>query len=185
VGGGLDDPLNDLRRNSLALGVALRRRVPDWSPEAAVLKGRVDAILAATLDYEEISRRSLGSGWDNLTSAQQREFLETFSALTNQTFVAAMTRPDVHLRFDSETVMGQLASVEVTAWDSKLTPDYEQHIEYLLTEKRGRWLIYDVLVDHVSLVEGYRDQFARLMRRGGFSEIIDRMRRKQELAGRY
>lgn len=185
VGGGVDDPLNDLRRNSLALGVALRRRVPDWSPESDVLKGRVDAILAATLDYEEIARRSLGTDWNRLTSAQRREFLERFSALTNQTFVTAMTRPEVHLRFDSETVMGPLASVVVTAWSSKLTPNDEQHMEYRLAKKGDCWRVYDVLVDHVSLVEGYRDQFARLMRRGGFPEIIVRMRRKQELAGRY
>lgn len=81
--------------------------------------------------------------------------------------------------------MGELATVVVTAWDSKLTPDNERQMEYRLAKKRDRWLVYDVLVDHVSLVEGYRDQFARLMRRGGFPEIIDRMRRKQELAGRY
>jgi ABC-type transporter MlaC component len=39
-------------------------------------------------------------------------------------------------------------------------------------------------VDGVSLVDSYHDQFARLMRRGGFAALIDRMQRKLEDSSR-
>jgi ABC-type transporter MlaC component len=39
-------------------------------------------------------------------------------------------------------------------------------------------------VDRVSLVEGYHDQFARLLRRGGFAELIARMQHKLEVFSR-
>jgi phospholipid transport system substrate-binding protein len=178
-------PLDELRRTYLALQAALRRRAPDWSPEADALKFRVDSTLAATLDYEEIARRALDPQWDRLTDVQRRQFLRMFSALTNQAFVAAMTRPDVHLRFDSELVTGPVASVVVTAWAFKPASDADERIEYRLAKKMGRWLIYDVLIDRVSLVDGYRDQFARLMTRGGFPEIVARMQHKLEVARAY
>lgn len=179
------DPWDELRRTDSALEAVLRRRVPDWSPEADAVRGRVDSILAGTLDYEEIARRALDAQWNKLTSLEQREFLQTFAALTNHAFVSAVTRPDVHFRLDSEMVNGPIAIVRVTAWLAKPAPETEQQLEYRLTQKRDRWLVYDVLVDHVSLVDAYHDQFARLMRRGGFGELMGRMQQKLEASGRY
>jgi phospholipid transport system substrate-binding protein len=149
------------------------------------VKERVDGILEQTLDHEEIARRALGTDWDRLTSAQKRAFLTSFTALTNQAFVSALTRPDVHLRFDSETVIGPVASVVVTAWASKRVPETVQRIDYRMARRGDRWLITDVLVDGVSLADGYHDQFARLMRRGGFAEVMGRMRHKLEVSGGY
>ena len=183
-GTALDDPLACLRRTSQTLGDVLRRRVPDWSPEAEASKGRVDALLAGMLDYEEIARRALNAEWDSLTGAQRREFLGAFRALTNRAFVAAMNRPDVHLKFDSETVKGPVASVLATAWAAEPSANAEEHMEYRLARKRDRWLVCDVLVDGVSLVDGYRDQFARIMHRGGFGEIMERMHHKLEASQR-
>jgi phospholipid transport system substrate-binding protein len=145
----------------------------------------VDALLAGMLDYEEIGRRALSAEWERLTGAQRREFLGTLSALTNRAFVAAMNRPEVRLKFDSETVHGQLASVLATAWAAKPKENGEEHMEYRLAKKGDRWLVCDVLVDGVSLVEGYRDQFARIIHRGGFPELIQRMHHKLESSQRY
>lgn len=179
------DPWNELKRTDSELESILRRRVPDWSPEAEIVRGRVDSILAGTLDYQEIARRALDAEWSRLTGAEQRDFLRTFSALTNHAFVSALTRPETHFRLDSETVNGPTATVRVTAWLAKPGPEAEQRIEYRFTQNHDRWLICDVLVDQVSLVDAYRDQFARLMRRGGFGELLGRMQHKLEACGQY
>jgi len=179
------DPLNELQRTILTIEALVRRRVPDWSPEADAVKWQVDSILAGVLDYEQIGRSALGTDWDQLTNPQHRAFLQAFSALTNRAFVSALTRSDIHLRFVSETMMGEKASVMVTAGVSRPTLGAEQQIEYRLARKQGRWLIYDVLVDGVGLVDGYHAQFVRLIRRDGPAELIDRMQRKLEVSGRY
>lgn len=179
------DPWDELRRTDSAIEAGLRRRVPEWSPEADAVRGRVDAILAGTIDYEQIARGALEAEWNKLSSAERHQFLQTFSALTNHAFVSAVTRPDVHFRLDSEMVNGPTATVQVTAWVSTPTPEAEQRIEYRFTRKRDHWLIYDVLVDRVSLVDSYHDQFARLMRRGGFAELMERMQHKLDVSARY
>jgi phospholipid transport system substrate-binding protein len=179
------DPLNELQRTVLAIEALVRRRVPDWSPEADAVKWQVDSILAGVLDHEQIGRSALGTDWDQLTNPQHGAFLQAFSALTDHAFVSALTRSDVRLRFVSETVVGGKAIVMVTAGVYRPTEEAEQQIEYRLVRKQGRWLIYDVLVDGVGLVDGYHAEFARLIRREGPAELIDRMQRKLEVAGRY
>jgi phospholipid transport system substrate-binding protein len=178
------DPLEELRRTDVTLEAVVRRRFPEWSPEADVARMRVQSILAGILDYERIARGALGPDWGRLDDAQRRAFLGRFSALTNQAFIGALTRWDARVRFDSETIFGPTASVLVTASEGGGGARPSERIEYRLGLKGTRWLVFDVLVDGVSLVEGYRIQFASLMRRGGFEEIMARMQRKLDESSR-
>jgi phospholipid transport system substrate-binding protein len=175
------DPLRSLQCSEEMLQASLRRRVPDWSPEADVVKERVSAILAGMLDYDGLSRRALGPDWETLTEAQRLAFVHRFSALTNQSFTEALGRSDVRLRFDSETVIGPVAGVIVTA----LGPGSEERtFDYRMARNHGRWLIYDVLANRESLVGGNRVEFSRLLRRSGFNELIARMDRRLAHPGR-
>jgi len=173
------DPLGQLRRADATIEAALRRRVPDWSPEAEMARARVNAVLQGMLDNERIARIALGGDWDGLTDGQRATFVRKLGALTEDSFVSALTRWAAHLRFDSETVNGARASVMVTAIPAGRAADAGgRRLEYLLCADTGRWLVYDVVVDGVSLVDGYRDQFTRMMRRGGFEEVMARLDRK-------
>jgi phospholipid transport system substrate-binding protein len=52
----------------------------------------------------------------------------------------------------------------------------ESALEYRLLETDGRWAVYDVTVDGVSLVLSYRSQFNSILRTSRFAELLDRMR---------
>jgi len=179
------DPLDQLRATNATVAEVVRRRVPDWSPEADAIRWRLDAVLSETLDHEGIARRAMGDNWDKLTDAQRRTFLQTFSALIDRAFVSALTRPDVRQSFDSETVLGPTASVMLTAGPTGTDASSAQKIEYRLTKKCGRWLICDVVVDSVSLIDDYRSQFARLLKRSGPNDLIARLQRKLDASARY
>jgi phospholipid transport system substrate-binding protein len=43
-----------------------------------------------------------------------------------------------------------------------------------------RWRVYDVLIEHVSLVGNYRSQFNRIIVQSGYPELIQRLKTKQE-----
>jgi phospholipid transport system substrate-binding protein len=182
---GPPDPLNQLEHAERAVEDLLERKVPDWSPEADAIEWEVDAILAGLWDYEQIARGSLGADWDRLTADQRSAFVKALSGLTNRAFVSAIGRSDLQLRFGSETVLGPRASVMVTATTSARTTQGDQQIEYRLAQKQGRWLIYDVVVGGVGLVDSYRAQFARVIQRGGIAALIDRLERKLKVSRRY
>ena len=172
------DPLDDVRRADRAIVATIRLRVPDWSPEADLRRGRIDHLLSDIVDYEAIAHRALGAAWEPLSARQRAEFMRLFTALTNQTFVATLARPELRLRYESETIAGASASVFLSAVLDRPAGEVVQHLEYRLQRRADRWLIQDVLVDHASLVDGYRDQFAHVLRSGGFDELLQRMKRK-------
>jgi phospholipid transport system substrate-binding protein len=170
--------LEDLRRKEQTLETLLRRRVPDWSPEADVTRERVAGILARMLDYEGIARQAMGPDWSKLTDGQRRAFLDRFTALTNRAFIAALSRPNVHLRFDAETLSDAQATITVTTVDASRVPEIDEPAEYRLARKRDHWLIFDVVSDGQSLIDGYHAEFAQMMRRGGFDEVLSRLDRR-------
>jgi phospholipid transport system substrate-binding protein len=178
---GAIDPLTELRESDLALSSALRRHVPDWSPEAPAHAAHIDQLLQDILDYEAIARQALGSRWDALSAAQRSAFLSLFSPLTNRALLSAVERR-VSVSYESESISGAEATVIVTPRYADDAARSVTEIEYKLAEHCGRWRIHDVSVDGVSLVDGYHAQFERLFRRGSFDDLLAVMKRKLDRA---
>jgi phospholipid transport system substrate-binding protein len=49
-------------------------------------------------------------------------------------------------------------------------------------EKAGAWLVYDIVVDGISLMNSYRGQFARVLRDESYETLVERMREKANLS---
>jgi phospholipid transport system substrate-binding protein len=182
---GPGDPLLKLRRTDAAIRAAVGWRIPDWSPEAAVRQARIDGLLAELLDYDEISRRTLQSTWPALSPADRRAFVETFSALAGHAFLASLTRDGTRQRYESESVAGGQASVLAKEETPGGAPGPAKQIEFKLALARQRWLVTDVIVDGTSLVECYRDQFSRLLKREGLHGLIARMQSRLASGGSF
>src|SRR5437762_12574397 len=51
-------------------------------------------------------------------------------------------------------------------------------VEYRMYERRGRWLVRDVVVDGISTIDNYRAQFRRVLRQGSYAALIAQLRTK-------
>ena len=47
-------------------------------------------------------------------------------------------------------------------------------------KKADRWLVYDVIIEGVSLVSNYRTQFNKIIQTSSFQELVKKMKSKQE-----
>ena len=52
------------------------------------------------------------------------------------------------------------------------------HMNYRLIEKSGNWMVYDVVIEGVSLVSNYRSRFGQVIRQNSFAELLKRMKTK-------
>ena len=51
-------------------------------------------------------------------------------------------------------------------------------IEYRLYRADGRWSVYDIYVEGISLVGSYKAQFNRIIQRGSFADLLKQLRLK-------
>jgi phospholipid transport system substrate-binding protein len=177
------DPAAKLRRTDAALRTLLRRQVPDWSPEASAQRLEAGRLLENLLDTEEMARQTLDQRWEALLPGQRAEFVQTLGELAHQAFLSSLVaRRGKEVRYEAASVEGTDARVpaELTAFREGGNGRYHTRLEYRLARKNGQWLVYDVVVDGVSLVASYRAEFARFLKHRPFDALLSRMKRKLE-----
>ena len=59
----------------------------------------------------------------------------------------------------------------------------EVPIEYRMLRKGERWLVYDVVIEGVSLVANYRTQFNKIIQTSSFQDLVKKMKTRQEELG--
>ena len=136
------------------------------------------AVLQERFDFTEMAKRSLGPEWQRRTPEERVEFVRLFTDLLERAYLT--TIEDVkEVRIIDEHIDGNYAEVETRLLDNK---GVEFTVVYRLHRAGGDWKVYDVVVDHVSLVANYRTQFNRVLARHSYKELIRRMKAKAELA---
>ena len=141
----------------------------------------IKEIIRERFDFGETARRSLGPEWQRRTPEERKEFVKLFIDFLERAYIS--TIEDVEsVRDLREKVDGSYAEVKTKVVDKK---GLEFSVDYRLHNVNGDWKVYDVVVENVSLVNNYRDQFNRILTRYSYAELIRRMKAKQfEDAGR-
>jgi phospholipid transport system substrate-binding protein len=140
---------------------------------AAVRKVAIEAF-----DVQETARRALGRHWQARTPAEREEFVQLFADLLERTYIAKI---DLYggerLKFTDERVDGDTAVVRARVLTRQGT---EVPVEGRMHRKSDRWLIYDVVIENISLIANYRSQFDRIIRSSSYAELVNRLRKHGE-----
>ena len=134
------------------------------------------------LDFNETAKRSLGRHWLARTPAERDEFVQVFTDLLERSYIS---RVELYggekIQYVGDTIEdGEQAKV-LTKLVTK--GGGEIPIEYRMHKKADRWLVYDVIIEGVSLVSNYRTQFNKIIQTSSFQELVKKMKSKQEELG--
>jgi phospholipid transport system substrate-binding protein len=131
--------------------------------------------ISTQFDFEEMARRSLGFHWRERSPQEQKEFVDLFSHLLHKSYVGKLAQyTDEKVAYLGQEVSGPRAEVKTKLMGKAM----ELPIEYRLMQKSSSWVIYDVVIEGVSLVNNYRNQFNRIVVSSGYKELVKRMRTK-------
>ena len=131
-------------------------------------------------DFDEMSRRLLGQRWTDASPEEQRDFVVLFTDLLERAYLNTIGNYRLAtITFQGETISGSYAQVQSRMAAGKS----EVAIEYRLVENDGRWAVYDVAVDGVSLISNYRSQFTSILKRMSFAQMLDRLRSREASMG--
>ncbi|OIO03972.1 MAG: hypothetical protein AUJ49_03900 [Desulfovibrionaceae bacterium CG1_02_65_16] len=125
-------------------------------------------------DWHELSKRALADGWRKCTPKQQEEFVTAFSELLEKTYVRKLEKfNNEKVEYVREQVDGDHAFINTQV----LMKDKTVPINYVMI-KRSQWMVYDVVIEGVSLVKNYRSQFSKILSRETPEALIKRIKDK-------
>jgi ABC-type transporter MlaC component len=158
-----------------------RRAIAIQAEAISATQARHDVrVLARTLfDGREASRRALGPEWSKRTSAERDDFARTFTAVLERAYIVMVQgrlprdRPAM-IRIVSDDLIDDRSAIVRTRVRTRDGRDLP--LDYRMTRPDTAWLIGDVVIDGVSLVDNYRAQLARTRRRSSYAELMQQMR---------
>jgi phospholipid transport system substrate-binding protein len=136
---------------------------------AAVRKIAIDIF-----DIQETARRALGHHWQQRTPQEREEFVQLFADLLERTYIDKIDLfGGERLKFTEEKVDGEHAVVRAKVITKQGT---EVPVEARMLNRTGRWQIYDIVIENISLIGNYRSQFDRIIRSSSYAELARRLR---------
>src|SRR5215472_8130709 len=141
-------------------------------------RAAVRKIAHEVFDISETAQRVLARHWQARTPAEREEFRQLFADLLERTYISRMDEyGGERIRYLGESVDGSFASVKARIVTRTGT---EVAVESRMNLRGDRSLIYDVLIENVSLVANYRSQFDRIIRSSSYEELVRRLKTKRE-----
>jgi len=131
-------------------------------------------ITDAVFDWQEMSRRALGTHWQGRSEAERTEFVGLFRDLVETAYASKIQSYNgERVAFSGDSVEGDQATVRTRLTTPK---GQEVPVDYRMLRRDGRWRIYDVGVEGVSLVGNYRTQFNQIIRASSYAELIRKLK---------
>ena len=132
----------------------------------------VDEKILPYFDFRKMSQSALGRFWRDASDAQKEAITNEFRQLLVRTYASAL------LGYSGQEIQylpvqyrqGDNRVMVPTRISSQSAPPIP--VNYRLTLNDARWMVYDVIIDGVSLITNYRSQFANEVRRGGIDGLI-------------
>ena len=196
--------LGSLTHMVWAMMVILAIAIPVWGGEPTDrIKGGTDKIIAVLsdpnllgdekaderrqaireavyelFDWEEMAKRSLARHWRERTDEEKKEFVVLYGELLERTYLDRVEGySGEEVIYTEERIDGKYALVKATIVTKT---KQEIAVDYKLKTKSKQWLVYDVSVEGVSLVNNYRTQFNQILMKSSYETLVERLRKKIE-----
>ena len=132
-------------------------------------------ILLVRFDFAAMAKKSLGTRWNDL-KGKQKEFVSVFTDFVEHSYMSTLgSYRGEKIVYDHDRSDGESAEVDTRVVGGEGNPI---KIEYKLHLTDGQWMVYDAVIDDVSLVGNYRSQFARILHRASLEELIQTLHAK-------
>jgi phospholipid transport system substrate-binding protein len=135
-------------------------------------------IIAKNFHFDAMAKQALGRHWQALSEAKRLEFKALFQDLFQDSYTKLVLDflGREKILYTGEASNQNKASVKTTI----VRMNEEIPVDYSLGAIGQRWLVEDVAIDGVSIVQNYRRSFSRVIRQETYEGLLKKMRLQQQ-----
>ena len=137
----------------------------------------IEAIVYARFDLHAMSRLVLARNWKWFSKEQQSEYISEFKKYLSNDYGSRIERYDQE-QVEVLEARDQPRS-DVIVRTRIMSGQFEGAlVDYRLRNTAGEWRAIDVVIEGISLVSNFRDQFKAVVSRGGPELLLKKLREK-------
>jgi len=148
-------------------------------PKSAATEKKIQRIFDQLLDYHSLAKHSLGEYWDKRSDAERKDFENVLERLVRNAYRKNLRKTlDYKIDYKGEAKAKEGYLVKTVAKSRTNAREDPVSIDYTLHKVDGKWRVYDIVTEGSSLVNNYRSQFRRIIKKKGFDDLMSRMKKK-------
>jgi len=173
-----DDAARLVERTAQEMLGALTERRADIDRNPQLIYRLASDIVVPRFDFDLMTQAAVGRDWRAATPQQRAALIDGFRELLVRTYATAL------LKYAGEDITVRAAQPG-TREGTVLVPTLVHlpgaaaiPIDYRLHQRDGTWRVYDVVIENVSLISNYRNQFRAIIERGGIDGLLAELQAK-------
>lgn len=178
-------PLRMLKMVTTELAQALEANRADIQSDPNRLRDYIETIVLPHVDFQYMAKWVLGRAvWNDATPAQQQAFTQAFRQLLIRTYTGVVLEY-VDEEIEYFPIRGEIGNKKRIQVHSRITQAGSEPVDVvyrLLLKSDGQWLLYDFVIEGVSLLKGFQSQFAQQSRHDGLDVLIESMNTHNDTA---
>jgi phospholipid transport system substrate-binding protein len=139
---------------------------------------KIRTILLEVVDMDVVGALTLANYRAKFSDEQFTRFKEEFSTLLFKTYIANLEK------YSGEEVVvlktEKITATKVTVITKIKSSDKEIPVDFGMAQKGSSWVLYDVKIEGISMVQNYREQFRELLGNQTPDKFLQRLKDKRE-----
>lgn len=131
-------------------------------------------------NFKEFSARSSGKAWNNFTDKQKEEFTNAFADLLIYTYLSKIKNYNGEQIFYTDSRISSSGKLVEIGTIIELNNGRKIPVAYRMLVTNNVWLVYDVIVERISLVKNFRTQFHDILSNKNADELIALIKTKAQ-----
>ncbi len=141
-------------------------------------RAAIQNVIARNFYFDEMAKLSLSPHWERLDETKRGEFKDLFKDLFQDSYTKLVLDflGREKILYTQEEMRGGQAVVKTTI--SRINEEIP--VDYSLTPVGQKWLVQDVRIDGVSIVQNYQKSFARVIKQESYEGLLKRLRLQRQ-----
>lgn len=170
------EPLEQVKGSVDAILRIVREHKPELDGDlAATFRQQIIDIVYERFDFRAMSQLALARNWKTISADEQNHFVFLFSKLLEDTYYDR-----INSYSGEEVIFKEQRKKRNKAMVSSVVVrnDTETPVVYKMRNLNDKWLVYDVIIEGVSLVRNYRTQFDSIIEKEKYAGLVKRLEEK-------
>lgn len=150
---------------------------PEYKSAATQRRQKLRSVIGGHFDFTDMSRSALAVHWKSLSEQQRRDFVPLFTSLMERAYMSRIES------YSGQQIQFLRENSDGTGYSEVYTSIVQNgaqpiSVNYRLKQTDTGWKVYDVLIDGISLVANYRNQFNRVINSKGYDGLVEQIKTK-------
>ena len=131
--------------------------------------------IALRFNYKQMVMRSLAKNYNERSDEEREEFTGLFKKLLENSYASKIENyQDETINYVDEKIKGNYAMVRTQI----VRKDGVIDVDYKMLKNNGQWLVYDFVIEGVSLIRNYRSQFSKIISTESYGALVSKLSKK-------